>query len=230
MSDDVLLKGPTDLQLILLPFSPSSSEEVQELCDAAERNDITTVEQLLQRPLDPNLEDHRHRTPLFTAATKGSFDVARLLLEAGADKDKGSGSFESTPLCMATMQGHVEIVRVLLEAKADTERHDTHGRCPAVMAAFYGHLEVMRLLLKAKADKDTDGGERTPLFYACWHGHVEMVRLLLEARADQNKATSDKTTPLHAAEWQDHAEIVRLLVKAPKPKICRNPTCPDPGP
>ena len=56
--DDAVVDGPIDLQLILLPFSPSSEDQIRELVLAAGlgNTDILVVEQLLHRPQDPNLE------------------------------------------------------------------------------------------------------------------------------------------------------------------------------
>ena len=145
LSDDATLKGPVDVQLILLPFSESSGEQVQELCDAAQKNDVTSLEKLLQRPLDPNLETLFRRVPLFIAASCGSSGAVRLLLEACADKD-WANTRGITPIFMASSFGHVEVVRLLLEARADKSRADNFGATPMSVAARYGHAAVEVLL------------------------------------------------------------------------------------
>ena len=56
------------------------------------------MEQLLQRPQDPDLE-LEGQAALHAACDYGCVDAARLLLEANADKDK-AGTEGATPLCL----------------------------------------------------------------------------------------------------------------------------------
>ena len=56
LSDDFVFAGPTDVQLILQQFEASSEEQILQLINAALNNDIQGMEQLLQRPQDPDLE------------------------------------------------------------------------------------------------------------------------------------------------------------------------------
>ena len=53
----------------------------------------------------------------------------RLLVEAGADKDKaGFGTNHgSTPLSIARSGGHYEIAKLLVEAGADDNEYDDEG-------------------------------------------------------------------------------------------------------
>jgi ankyrin repeat protein len=84
------------------------------------------------------------------AASGGSVNAARLLLERGADADHGA-------LHAAAAGRHVALVRTLLGAGADVDRRDPDtGRTPlhaAVAAGPDGDApEVVRVLLKAGAD------------------------------------------------------------------------------
>ena len=56
LSDDAVLNGPADVQLVLQPYSPSSQDQIRKLHFAAGWNDIEVLKQLLQRPQDPNVE------------------------------------------------------------------------------------------------------------------------------------------------------------------------------
>ena len=55
LADDAVLDGPAEVQLISLPFSPSSLLQIDQLYFAAREDDIPRMEELLQRPQDPNL-------------------------------------------------------------------------------------------------------------------------------------------------------------------------------
>ena len=53
--------------------------------------------------------------PLYVAAGEGSLKCVLLLLEAGADKEKGQVETGATPLYIAARNGHLEVVRLLVE-------------------------------------------------------------------------------------------------------------------
>jgi ankyrin repeat protein len=52
--------------------------------------------------------------------------VARLLCDAGADKDKADCN-GATPLMWASDQGHLEVARLLCDAGADKDKADHDG-------------------------------------------------------------------------------------------------------
>ena len=56
-------------------------------------------------------------TPLFMTSQNGHLEIVRLLVEAGADKDK-AGNYGVTPLQIARNKGRLEIVRLLVDAGA----------------------------------------------------------------------------------------------------------------
>ena len=119
-----------DIQLVLLNFCPASSTQVAALRDAASSGRTSEVENILQRPQDPDSVGLLgHPTPLFVAAERGHLQVIRLLLEANADKDK---TFQdgATPLFIAAQNGHLEVVRLLLEANADKDKARQDGATP----------------------------------------------------------------------------------------------------
>ena len=215
LSDEFVFREPTDVQLILRQFEASSEQQIRQLRDAAHSNDIQEMEQLLQRPQDPDLEVDGLQPALHFACGRGHAEAARLLLEANADKDRSFGNRGSTPMHWACEGGHVEVVRLLQEAKADKDKSNNNGATPLFMASLNGHLEVVWFLQEANADKDKSNNKgATPLFAAYLNGHLEVVRLLLEANANKDKAMNDGATPLFAASLDGHLEVVRLLLEA----------------
>ena len=210
-TEDEDILNPGDVSLGLVNFSSTSALQIEELRGAVVSGQTAVVETILQRPQDPDLGDP---APLLIASQFGHLEVASLLLEAKADKDKASDD-GATPLFIAAQQGHLEVARLLLEAKADKDKAMDHCATPLFTAAENGHLEVASLLLEAKADKDKamDDGA-TPMFTAAKNGHLEVASLLLEAKADTDKATDDGATPLFIAAQQGHLEVARLLLEA----------------
>ena len=62
-------------------------------------------------------EDANGYFALFIAAQEGHSKVVKLLLDAGADKDKTANG--QTSLSIATEKGHTEVVQLLLDARND---------------------------------------------------------------------------------------------------------------
>ena len=93
------------------------------------------------------------RTPLFYAAARGSPEVARLLLQAGAPPNARENRkcytiwVDYTPLHYAALNGHAATVKVLLEHGADKSLQDTRTKMtPLGLALQEGHADVVTLL------------------------------------------------------------------------------------
>ena len=124
-------------------------------------------------------------TALHLAAFFGKTEVARALLEAGADPGAYSANeFHVQPLHSAAAGRHVEICRLLIAAGADVDARQRHGFTPLHAAAQHGDVELLELLLSAGADpsQPKDDGE-TPADTAEAEGHVDVARRLREVAA-----------------------------------------------
>jgi len=168
-------------------------------------------------------------TPLHWAAFNGHLEVARLLIESGADINDGNRHSER-PLHWAAFKGHLDVARLLIESGADVNASDFEGLKPLHFAAMEGHVEVVRLLIESGADVNAWGGEDcdTPLHFAAMEGHVEVVRLLIESGADVNARDCERLelmkfllkkndigwTPLHWAAFKGHLDVARLLIES----------------
>lgn len=179
-------------------------------------------------------------TPLITAASYGDIEVARVLIEAGADLDAtasptAGGVPDGTALRHAAVFGMTEIVDLLVAAGArigsisqaaaagDIEawlQPDTPlpDRVRAlVMAADHERLHVIDQLLAADTPIDAvDPWGRQALRLATMNGRVTSVRHLLARGAEPNQL--DPTDNLTALEWSRqhgdsprHAEIEAIL-------------------
>ena len=214
------------VQLVLLQFLPPDEEQDWAIMVACEENDDTLLEQQLNKPRSPNFQSNFEYdyevqiTPLYAAASTGSLKCVLLLLEAGANKNKGQtidGQWryeEATPLHVAAQNGHLEVVQILVESGANKDEDDVY------IAAGNGHLEVVRFLVESGAHKyrgRTFDGE-TPLFAAAQNGHREVVQFLVESGAheDQGQMFDDgeHETPLYVAAQKGHLEVVQFLVES----------------
>lgn len=87
-------------------------------------------------------------SPLMMAALKGHLDLARQLIDRGADVNKTGW----TPLHYAATGGHLAIMELLLEHHAYIDAESPNGTTPLMMAAQYGSIDAVKLLLEAGAD------------------------------------------------------------------------------
>jgi hypothetical protein len=188
---------------------------------ASERGYLEIVQALLGREgTDVNRDDRWYgNTALHWATTGGHIEVARALLQAGANARK-SNDIGRTPLHWASQKGHLEIVRALLEAGAgaDVRKRNEIGFSPIFHACLGKHFEVFRALVEAGGDVnklDSDG--RTALHGASINGLTEGVRYLcVERGADVNKSSTgeDGGTALTLASANGEVEAVRVLLEA----------------
>ena len=84
---------------------------------------------------------------LFKAIEEGNETTAKLLLNAGADKDKVN-ELGYTPLYIAAFYGHNQIVKLLLDLGADPNKINEYGRAPLYIVARESHIEIMKLLTR----------------------------------------------------------------------------------
>ena len=119
-------------------------------------------------------------TPLLEAANRGILEVAKVLLQHGADANKAHHD-GTTPLHFAAFKGSV--AEVLLESRADMNNNTNMVKqTPLHLAADYWHVAVARLLLQSRADTTLrDQWRRTPLATVRRRGHEEVSMLLAQA-------------------------------------------------
>jgi ankyrin repeat protein len=164
---------------------------------------------------DVNAECGERGSPLHAASYWGRLEVARLLLENGANVNLEDDNGK-TPLVAAYRRNrtNLEAMRLLLKhgAAADVQ-YDRHG---SILhdASYNGHLAVMELLLQHDADVNAgDGDNWKPLLWASIGKHADAVQLLLERGADINAQSSSGSTPLIHASRNGYLDVVRVLLE-----------------
>jgi uncharacterized protein len=179
-------------------------------------------------------------TPLITAASYGDAEVAKVLIDAGADieaisaPDSG-GVPNGTALQHAAVFGMTDVVDVLVAAGTKIhslemaaaagditgwplDRFTLQSRLRAlVFAADHQRLEVIDRLVAAGTpvnEPDAEWG-RLPLHTAAGNGRVASVRRLLAHGADPNlRDPKHNTTPLEESQREGnlaHREVEAIL-------------------
>lgn len=176
--------------------------------EAVKLGDVEAVRRLLEE--SPTLVNRGDTgfgaTPLHWAALRGHEDVARLLLDKGADVNVRNNDGE-TPLQVAERAKRSGVVQVLRSRGGEASA----GIVEAVRAGDLAR--VQRLLASnpgALNQKDAAFGA-TPLHWAALRGHADVAKFLVAQGADTSAKNKDGETPLQVAERAKRAEIVALL-------------------
>ena len=114
-------------------------------------------------------------TPLMYACRKGTQQIVKLLLEAGADILKVNKQGESA-LFIAAQGGHAEVVTLLLgrepQSSDDLDSGATGAFCAA---ASNGHANIVRLLINAGKAYEAKSAFQT----AARLGHADVIKAML---------------------------------------------------
>jgi ankyrin repeat protein len=163
-----------------------SQSATDDLFAAIEKNDVQKVKYLVAIGADVNAKDpYASMSPLMMAAYNGFTDIAKLLLEKGAQINaKGGVDMDMTPLIYAASQVRVDMVKLLLEKGANVNIKTRYGWTPLFFAINKGNTEITKLLIDKGADVNVKlpTGE-TALSEAEKAGKSDIVRLLRQAGA-----------------------------------------------
>lgn len=83
---------------------------------------------------------------LMEACMDGHVQVAKLLLDHGADVNMPPDSYES-PLTLSACGGHFELASLLIERGANLEEVNDEGYTPLMEASREGHDDIVNLLI-----------------------------------------------------------------------------------
>lgn len=160
------------------------------LCKIVCRKELADIfRRLLREGADPNSDDGSGASALYLAAIYGNKEYVGLLLDYGADPDKGCGDF--TPLLFAAKNQQIGILGRLLKAGADINRRDTNGRS-ALMHALYRHSDFPFLVMYQWAS------EADELQYPK-DSSSSIIRLLIESGIDYAESDNRGFLPVDYA-------------------------------
>ncbi|KAF4989706.1 hypothetical protein FDECE_14621 [Fusarium decemcellulare] len=163
--------------------------------------------------VDINGSDKGGHTPLMLALRNGGGEVAKLLIENGANVN-ASGRDGQTPLMLALKNGNEGAVKVLIENRSNIDISEKDGQTPLMLALRNSLEAAARLLIENGADinvRYTRGW--TPLLLASGKGYEAVVKALIEKGADVNIRSENGQTPLSLATSFGHEAVAMLLVE-----------------
>lgn len=144
---------------------------------------------LLRRGHNIDVKDHDEDSALLCALKNKHDNIARLLIESGANIHAMARNGHTT-FHLTAAWGHHEIVELMLKKGANIESRDRDGHTVLHDAAQKGDEKLVRLLLKKGADVNAQVIE----YYV------------------QNMGRSWGDTPLHLAARRRDSKVVQLLL------------------
>lgn len=146
----MLAKQSSGIEVSAEQMMPAETEDQQRLLTACLGNDAQPIRDLLARGVSPNFF-HTGLTPLVTACQHSTPEIARLLVENGANVNI-SDRMGASPFAVVCTKGNLEMVRLFRPRIADVDAPGPMGATPLMFAAAGGHREIVEFLLGEGAD------------------------------------------------------------------------------
>ncbi len=173
--------------------------------------DVEAIQRALDAGTRINARYACDMTLLHFAAHNGHTDLAKLLLDRGANIEaKDRSMIAARPLHWAVHGNHVGTAKLLIEHGANVNAVAADGY-PLQTAAGRGYTEIARMLLENRADPEL-GGIMAALLQAAQFGRTETVAVLLKHGADVAARDGEGRTALHVAVERHHTEAAKLLI------------------
>ncbi|AMA63885.1 ankyrin repeat domain-containing protein [Kurthia sp. YJT4] len=202
-------------------LQPKEEQQVQkgELLQAVEEKDVQKVKEILARSnATINETNDKKETPLLIATHENDIEIAKLLIDAGADINQQDAIQDSAYL-YAGAQGKTEILRYMMEhTKPNQQVRNRFGGNALIPAAEKGHLDNVRLLLtdeQVDIDHQNDYGYTALIeAVALTDGskvYQEIVQELMDAGVNQNLRDRYGKTALDYAKEQGYRKMIEIL-------------------
>ena len=163
--------------LVILFVTIGASAET--IVEAAKNGDLLAVKSILaQDPSKLNATDEDHYTALHWACMRAHWDVARYLIERGADVNVVGGD-GGTQINWAVHHDNVEIVKLMIEKRAKLNIRNQWGMTELHTAIWRGNIHAVDYLLDHGSDPSIKTNEGwTAMHYAYRSGHDKVIELL----------------------------------------------------
>lgn len=143
----------------------------------------------LKRGVDINSFDSEGETALYAASSRGYLEISQILIEYGADVNRGTEEEDITPLmaiCRSSLISNdpnmklyqKKMVELLIKSGSDVNKQDQKGETALHGACRNRLSEIVALLIKAGAKVDIESEKGTALDLAKKAGHQEVVEIL----------------------------------------------------
>lgn len=181
--------------------------------EAADKGEIETLKQLLEKGTPVDKPNETGTTALMTTAREGHLKAVQFLLDKGANVNAVNLA-GMTAVHLAAMGNHTEVILLLLQRGASLAAKNSVGRTPLLVAVGIGRLAAVQTLLQsgAKLNERSKEGE-TPLLVAAGAGKLEVFEWLLSQGASLDEKNNLGETAMRIALKNDQQNIVMFIAE-----------------
>lgn len=185
-----------------------------EIHDAVKSGDLDKVKTFInENSLLVNVKDNQNNSPLHIAAVKGYKEIAKLLIEKGANLE-AKNMYGNTPLLDASRIGSANMIRFLIESGANINALDKYGTSIIARVSRRGFKDIVNLLIEK--DVVIPAGEekrKELLINSLSRGLIKLFMTLNRRGVDLNIKDDNGGSLLHSAVSGGLEEIIKLLIE-----------------
>ncbi len=164
------------------------------------------VKQLIEAGVDLSKMVH-YTTPLYHACKIGSYEIAKMFIDAGVDVN---GVDESGVAPLSGAANYPELVELLLSHGANPSYKNPYNATALTNVAKSGNIESMKRLINAGGDVN-DPAVAPIIFESVKWGKTEMVEFLIEQGAELSRTNEDGKTVEYFITDRTGEKIVKLI-------------------
>lgn len=189
-----------------------------EFYEAIRFDEIEKVRTMIEDGFNVNRKNKLGASALGFCATFGRLEIAKLLVEKGANVNLREGSFDAPPLFSAISQSYLNIASFLIEKGTDLDKQDNRGYTVLMMSIMNGHYDLAKKLIRKGANVNLrdNKGETALMFAVRYEKTEEIMESLIEAGADVNLKNYDGKTAIMLAEYLGIREKRKLILDTVK--------------
>lgn len=152
----------------------------KQLVNAVKSNNLKLAEELIAKGADVNQTDSRGNSLLIVCAADGYPEMAKLLIDNGADLKAVDSGSKATALHAAAYLGNPDVMQVLVDNGIDMNYQGPYNGYTALHdAVWQSNVEGVRILVDAGADQTIKGNNgSTPLDLAKSGGKKAIIDIL----------------------------------------------------
>ncbi len=190
----------------------------EELFAAAKSGDFDEVKKKIEAGADVNAQDDSFsQTALHIAASEGHLEIARYLIEKGADL-LIHDAVDMTPIHLAARDGQEVVLQLLLESIEEIPDRIMSDIMSVAQMSVSSTYRIQALVGKfrsrtAKVSVDSLSKADAKLIECAWHDSVDDIKEALEAGANIEVVDGKGMSPLVWASLRGNLQSVSLLLE-----------------
>jgi ankyrin repeat protein len=204
---------------------------ISPLHTAVREDNAAMVDFLIANQADAEIRDRSGLTPLLTAAKNAQVNIARVLIQRGANPNvrltvTNLTDAGSTPLLLALNNEFADrlkyrpMIELLITNRADVNQAASNGLTPLMNAAYQDDISTLTLLTTAGANLDAvDLERRSALFHAALGNKTNAIEFLLSRKVNPDARGPYGLTAMHVAATRSYTDDALSLLLEHKANI-----------